>query len=41
MPRCCASSLFTFIILLIEIPLGVAIALTMPRKGSGFRSASC
>jgi len=27
--------LFTFIILLIEIPLGVAIALAMPRKGPG------
>ena len=33
--------LFTGIILLIEIPLGIAIALTMPQKGSGSRSASC
>jgi hypothetical protein len=32
---------FTGIILLIEIPLGVAIALTMPRKGPGCRCAWC
>ena len=32
-PRCCASSSSPAIILVIEIPLGLAIALTMPRKG--------
>jgi ABC-type sugar transport system permease subunit len=31
--RAWAAGLFTFIILLIEVPLGVAIALAMPRKG--------
>ena len=33
--------LFTGIILAIEVPLGVAIALAMPRKGRGSRSAWC
>ena len=33
--------LFTGIILLIEIPLGVAIALSMPREGPWFRFAWC
>jgi glycerol transport system permease protein len=32
---------FTGIILAIEMPLGVAIALCMPKKGPGCRSASC
>ena len=32
--------LFTGIVLAIEIPLGLAIALAMPRRGSGYRSAS-
>ena len=33
MPRCCRQFTFTAIILLIEIPLGVAVALAMPRSG--------
>ena len=33
--------LFTAIILAIEVPLGVAIALAMPRKGLGCRCAWC
>ena len=33
MPRCGRQLLFTGIVLLIEVPLGVAIALAMPRQG--------
>ena len=32
-PRCSRQLIFTAIVLVIEVPLGVAIALTMPRKG--------
>ncbi len=31
--------LFTRLVLAIEIPLGLAIALAMPRRGPGYRSA--
>ena len=33
--------LFTAIVLLIEVPLGMAIALAMPRRGAGRRCAWC
>ena len=33
--------LFTAIVLVIEVPLGLAIALAMPRRAPGSRSASC